>query len=583
MTVASKPYRIVIHDKAAAKWLCFENPHAIVASCRPGEIRAALDRVEALVADNGWYAAGFLCYEAAGAFDPALRTRAASPGFPLIWFGLYSEPETFELPLPDYQAYSLGDITPSVSRPEYNRSIERIRDHIRAGDTYQVNYTIRLRALLSGDPWHLFLAMVKAQSPGYSAWVDIGTHAICSASPELFFLLQGNRLTCKPMKGTVHRGRTCDEDASLAEWLRNSEKNRAENLMILDMIRNDLGRVADIGTVRVPALFEIERHPTLWQMTSTVEATCRKPLADIFAALFPCASITGAPKIRTSQIIAELEPDPRGIYCGSIGYVAPGRSAQFNVAIRTAVADRRSGRVEYGAGGGVVWDSSGSDEYDEALLKARILQEKFEPFCLFETMLWTPEEDFFLLDRHLARLAASAGYFGFGFDMAKVRKTLQEAVLGFARCPHRVRLLADSKGRLEVCAERFAVEERGGPVRVGLAAAPVNSSDVFLYHKTTRRRVYESALQFRPDCDDVLLWNERGELTESTIANLVVEMDGNLCTPPVSSGLLPGTFRAGLLEEGRIRERVVRVAELGTCRKIYLINSVRKWREAALL
>lgn len=583
MTLASEPYRIVLHDKAASTWLCFRNPHEIITSGRRGDIRAALERVESLVEDEGWYAAGFLSYEAAGAFDPALRTRAASPGFPLLWFGLYPEPETLDLPMPDYQAYHLDGVTPSVARPEYNRSIQRIKDYIRAGDTYQVNYTIRLRARFSGDPWHLFLAMVKAQSPGYSAWIDIGTHAICSASPELFFLLQGSRLTCKPMKGTVHRGRTSEEDISLAEWLRGSEKNRAENLMIVDMIRNDLGRVADFGTVRVPALFEIEKHPTLWQMTSTVEADCRKPLGEIFASLFPCASITGAPKIRTSQIIAELEPYPRGIYTGSIGFLAPGRYAQFNVAIRTAVVDRRIGQAEYGSGGGVVWDSAGGDEYDEALLKARILTEKFEPFRLLETILWTPEEGYFLLDRHLGRLADSAGYFDFSLDIPQIRKTLQEAASAFDRRPQRVRLLADSQGRLEIQAECLAAEEPVVPARVKLAAEPVNAADVFLYHKTTRRQVYESALRSRPDCDDVLLWNERGELTESTIANVVVEMDGALFTPPVSSGLLPGTFRARLLEEGRIHERVVPVAELKACRKIYLINSVRKWREASLL
>jgi para-aminobenzoate synthetase/4-amino-4-deoxychorismate lyase len=542
----------------------------------------ALRRIETLVNEQGWYAAGFLSYEAAGAFDAALRTHSPSPGLPLLWFGLYPEPEEFTLPRPDYDAYSLGQLIPSVSRLEYNYAVQRIKEHIQAANTYQVNYTMRFRARLFGDPWQLFLAMVKAQSPGLSAWMDIGLHAICSASPELFFRLERDNLICKPMKGTVKRGRTPDEDASLADWLHHSEKNRAENLMIVDMIRNDLGRVAEVGTVTVPALFEVERHPTLWQMTSTVTARCQRPVSEIMAALFPCASITGAPKVRTSQIIAELEPDLRGIYTGSIGYIAPGRSAQFNVAIRTAVVDRESWQVEYGSGGGIVWDSSSGDEYTEALLKARVLTEQLAEFSLLETLLWTPEEKFFLLDRHLKRLEDSASYFGYVVDIPKITRRMFEEASGFGRDPKRVRLLVDSTGEVDIHADPLMVDGTAGPMRIRLASEPVNSTDVFLYHKTTQRQVYETALRQHPDCDDVLLWNERGELTESCIANVVVEMDGILYTPPVTSGLLAGTFRGWLLEEHWIRERVIQVAELKNCGEIYLVNSVRKWQKALL-
>ncbi len=577
-----KDDRVILHSAAAGRWLCFRTAHQIITAEKHDEILPALRQIEALVNKNRWFAAGFISYEASAAFDPALCTHPADD-FPLLWFGLYPAPDEFALPDPDVQHYSLGHIVPSVSQAEYDRAILDIKKHIHSGDTYQVNYTLRLRIPFSGNPWHLFLAMVRAQSPAYSAWIDTGRFAVCSASPELFFRLQGNSLMCKPMKGTVGRGRTLEEDVSNAKWLHCSEKNRAENLMIVDMIRNDLGRVADVGSVHVPYLFEVERHPTLWQMTSTVAANCKKPLVDILTALFPCASITGAPKIRTTQIIADLETAPRGIYTGSIGFIAPDRFAQFNVAIRTAVVDRETGQAEYGAGGGIVADSSCEDEYTEALLKARVLTEKFIEFSLLETMLWTKEEHYFLLDKHLKRLADSAAYFGYPVDLEQVNNRLLGMTDGYSGKPHRVRLLVARSGDLSIEAVPLILSNSAKPVRVRLAQSPVNSDDVFLYHKTTWRQSYEAALQSCPDCDDVLLWNERNELTESCIANVVVEMGGDLLTPPVESGLLAGTFRNSLLEQNKIQEQTLLVSDLRKCSRIYLINSVRKWQQATLL
>jgi para-aminobenzoate synthetase / 4-amino-4-deoxychorismate lyase len=572
--------QIILHNASAERWLCFQNPHRIITAARTRDILPALSQIEKLVNENRWYAAGFLSYEASRAFDPALATRAAGE-FPLLWFGLYPRPEEIELPRPDFSAYALGDAVSSVSQPEYEQAIHRIKEYISAGDTYQVNYTLRLMLPFSGNPWHLFLAMVRAQSPGYAAWVDTGRYAVCSASPELFFRLQGNRLTCKPMKGTVKRGRTQKEDKTLSDWLHFSEKNRAENLMIVDMIRNDLGRVADTGSVHVPRMFEVERHPTLWQMTSTVTANCVKSIAEILSALFPCASITGAPKIRTTRIIAELEPIPRGLYTGCIGFIAPERSVQLNVAIRTAVVDRRAGKVEYGSGGGIVWDSASDDEYREALLKARVLTEQRSEFSLLETMRWTPEDGYFLLDYHMARLADSAAYFGYAVDPGRIRAWLLEKALKFSRGVQRVRLLVGANGSTEVEVSALA-ETPASPVRLRLAREPINAADVFLYHKTTQRSVYENAQKSVSDCDDILLWNEQRQITESCVANVVMEVDGNMLTPPVGSGLLAGTFRAFLLEQGIIREQVVGIDDLSRCSKIYLINSVRKWREAVI-
>jgi len=572
--------QIVLHNAATQRWLHFRNPHQVVIARAIRDVLPALEQIEKWVNENRWYAAGFVNYEASSAFDPAIITR--EPGdFPLLWFGLYSSPDEIDLKLPDYSAYELGEPVPSVNPTEYRQAIRYIKDYIQSGDTYQVNYTLRLEMPFSGDAWHLFLAMVRAQSPGYAAWVDTGRYAVCSASPELFFCLQDRALTCKPMKGTVKRGRTQKEDVEFSEWLQLSEKNRAENLMIVDMIRNDLGRVAQIGSVNVPRLFEVERHPTLWQMTSTVTAECSKSITEIFRSLFPCASITGAPKVRTTEIIAELETTPRGVYTGCIGFVAPERFAQFNVAIRTAVVDKGTLRAEYGSGGGIVWDSASEDEYREVLLKARVLTEKRPEFALLETILWTPEDGYFLLDYHLNRLIESANYFGFAAQDAEIRRKLLDLDGSFEKGPYRVRLLVNVTGdpRIEVS---ILPEIPAQPARIQIAHEPVQTSDVFLYHKTTHRAAYERAMQSCPGYEDVLLWNERGEITESSIANVVVEIEGELITPPVHSGLLAGTFRALLLDQGKIREQVVRIGDLPRCSIIYLINSVRKWREAVI-
>ena len=573
---------VILHDAARAKWLRFEEPCRIISAYSTEEVLPALNTVEALMRVHGWHAAGFISYEAGSAFDAALHTHAARD-FPLLWFGLYAKPVEIDLPDPDYAAYMLADPEPCISRAEYDQAIGRVKRYIESGDTYQVNYTLRLHAAFRGDPWHLFLAMVRAQSAGYAAYIDTGRYAICSASPELFFRFENGRLTCKPMKGTVHRGRTLDEDKALSSWLQNSEKNRAENLMIVDMIRNDLGRVADFGSVRVPAMFEVERHPTLWQMTSTITARCGRPLAEIMTALFPCASITGAPKVRTSEIIAELESLPRRIYTGSIGFMSSDGAAQFSVAIRTAVVDRSSGQVEYGSGGGIVWDSASKDEYTEALLKARVLTEQRPAFSLLETIRWTREDAYFLLEYHLLRLAASAEYFGYPMDSSRIRQRLLEQAAEFGREPRRVRLLVARTGAIEIQADRLSEKESNRPLRIALAREPVNSADVFLYHKTTNRLIYEKARDSRPVCDDVLLWNEKGELTESCIANIVVEMDGCLYTPPVDCGLLAGTFRAWLLDQSIIRERRLKIGDLARCSKIFLINSVRKCQEAIMI
>ena len=559
--------------KDGGEWLRFANPRKVICVERLDEARGALEEVERLVEERGWSAAGFVSYEAAPAFDSALRVLSGG-NFPLLWFGLYPAPQVLQTSevLSGFGNLMALDWRPSVERERYNAAIEKIKDYIARGRTYQVNYTMRLNAEFGGGfgAWDFFQHLAQSQNK-YAAYVDAGRFAICSASPELFFKLDGDKIYSRPMKGTVKRGRTTAEDREQAEWLKASVKNRAENVMIVDMLRNDLGRIAKTGSVHVPDLFAVEKYPTLFQMTSTVQAKTDVSLTEIFAALFPCASITGAPKVSAMNIIAELESTPRKLYTGSVGCILPNRKAQFNVAIRTAIIDKETQSAEYGVGGGVVWDSTSADEYSEALLKARVLTESPRPFDLLETLLWTPGEGFFLREKHRARMADSADYFGFPFSGEKFDECLNQLEAGFAS-PRRVRILLDTSGRFQCEAEDF--QPRKNIFKVRLAEKPINAQDVFLFHKTTRREMYPPA---PAGCDDLLLWNENEELTEFIVGNLVVELDGSLFTPPVSCGLLAGTFRAYLLETGQVRERAIRKDELAQCEKVFLVNSVRKW------
>ncbi|HEU4324095.1 MAG TPA: aminodeoxychorismate synthase component I [Roseiflexaceae bacterium] len=558
-------------------WRVFRDPALVVEARTPDEVVPALRRIEALVEGEGLHAVGFLAYEAASAFDPALETHAASG--PLLWFGLYGGSETFELPPPP--GLPALDWRPDQSRDEYARAIERIKALIAAGDTYQVNYTMRLRAPFDGDAWALFAQLAHAQPSPYAAFIDTGDLALCSVSPELFFRLESRALSARPMKGTAARGRTLAEDQAQAGWLHASEKNRAENVMIVDMMRNDIGRVARVGSVRVPELLTVERYPTVWQMTSTVTAETDAGLPEIMAALFPCASITGAPKARTMQIIRELERAPRRVYTGCIGSYAPGRRAQFSVAIRTALVDRAAGQAEYGVGGGIVWDSASAEEYDECLLKARVLTAPQPGFALLETLLWRPDAGYALLDRHLARLADSARYFGVPLEPALARCALEDLAATLPPADQRVRLLVSQDGTPR-CEHAPLAPAPDRPVLLGIAPAPVDSANPLLYHKTTARQVYEAALAACPGCDDAVLWNERGELTETCIGNLALRLDGALLTPPVASGLLPGTLRAELLEQGTLREQTLTLADLERCEALFVLNSVRGVRPAQI-
>ncbi len=572
----------IIQDAVAKRWLHLRNPSQIITAFRIEEVIPKLRLVDRMVHEHGLYAAGFISYEAAPAFDAALHTQSIN-SFPMIWFGLYPQPELVESPLPSPRsAYSLGHWTPTVSQMAYDKTITQIKEYIADGETYQVNYTFRLRAPFSGNAWAFFLELVQAQQSKYAAYIDTDQFSICSISPELFFRLDGHELISHPMKGTAARGRTLVEDNAQAQWLRHSEKNRAENVMIVDMVRNDMGRIADVGSVEVTSLFDVERYPTVWQMISTVTAKTDASLCDVIAALFPGASITGAPKPNTTKIIADLETTPRRVYTGCIGFITPNRKAQFNVAIRTVLIDKVSGQAEYGVGGGIVWDSVSSDEYAECQVKAQVLTAKQFDFSLLETMLWTPDDWYFLLTYHLRRLCDSATYFDIPIDIDQIQEKLTAIAVSLPSKPHRVRLLVSRNGIISCQAMSLNGETEPKKVRLLLAPTPIDSTNPFLYHKTTNRQVYDAMRDSCPGCDDVLLWNERNEITETCTANVIVQLDGELLTPQVQCGLLPGTFRAWLLDQRKIKEKVVTVEMLKLSERIYLVNSVRKWREGLL-
>ncbi len=558
--------------------LRFTRPVEIVSAHSLEEVRPALREVERATA-RGLYAAGFVAYEAAPAFDRALRAKPGVPDLPLLWFGIFDR--SSEIEVGGEGEFRVSDWSPSVGRPEYVRSVEAVREAIARGDTYQVNYTLRLRARFEGDDFAFYERLRAAQRTRFGAYVNTGRFRVLSASPELFFRRRGSRVETRPMKGTAPRGRWREEDLCAAEQLAASEKDRAENLMIVDLLRNDLGRVAETGTVNVEELFKVERYPTVFQMTSTVAATLRggTTLEDLFAALFPCGSVTGAPKVSTSRIIAALEDAPRGVYCGAVGFVAPGGDAAFNVAIRTVVVDAETGEAVYGTGGGVTWDSTPGGEYAEALAKTKVLTERAPDFELLETLRFD-ESGYRLLEEHLSRLEASADYFDFDITAGQAREELHRHAEGHAVGARRVRLLASADGRVRVESEPLA-ETPPAPRPVALALTPVDSSDRFLYHKTTRRGVYDARRAERPGLFDVLLWNERGELTEFTNGNLVVELEDGRWTPPRESGLLAGTFRAELLRLGEVSERVLTASELARAARVWFVNGVRGWVEVS--
>jgi para-aminobenzoate synthetase / 4-amino-4-deoxychorismate lyase len=544
------------------------------------EVIPLLRDAEAAAKGGRWVALA-LSYEAAPAFDSALKVKPSSE-FPLAWMGVFEKPATTDVDSISDRPFRISEWEPQIGRREYRNAIHSIRDCIERGETYQINFTFPLNGSVSGDSFSCFRAVAQSQGAAYSAYIDIGSHRILSFSPELFVERSGNKLTVRPMKGTLARGRWLNEDCERAEQLHASVKDRAENVMIVDLMRSDLGKIAETGSVQVTELFAVERLSRVLQMTSTITATQRPDVTvvDMLRALFPCGSVTGAPKPRSMSIIRDLEQRPRGVYTGAIGFLSPNGDAVFSVPIRTMVVDAKDGAATFGVGGAITWDSTPDGEYEECILKAKFLTHRWEEFELLETMALI-DGNYSLLDRHLARARDSAQYFGFRWNEDDVLRALEDARKSHPKGRWRVRLPVDRYGG--ALAHAASIEEsRVAPVIAKFASRPVDDRDPLVFHKTTARARYDLELARCQPCDDVIFWNSRGEVTESTIANIVVLSDGKNWTPPREAGLLAGTFRDELISRGELFERTITKEELANTGTFSLVNSVRGWMPAKL-
>jgi para-aminobenzoate synthetase/4-amino-4-deoxychorismate lyase len=585
----------------------FVAPFRVLEASNSAELSDLFAQIEEATR-RGELAAGFFAYECGEVFEPVAASTTRHPRRPLAWFGFYDRSYRFDhargqfrdddppglthmlLEAQTRQNFTAIDVTPALGEQQYIEHIRKIHEWIRAGDVYQLNFTFPLRWRVVERPSSLYSRLRIRQPVEYGAFLHCrpGQHILCF-SPELFFSIkeerdEGRRITTRPMKGTAHRGRTTSEDRQIAAWLRNDAKNRSENVMIVDLIRNDLGRLCAYGGVRVEHLFAVERHPTLWQMTSTVTGDLRTGVGyhDVFRALFPCGSITGAPKIRAMQLISQIEDEPRGIYTGAIGYFSRERTV-FNVAIRTVELGGEHAKM--GVGSGIVIDADAADEYRECLLKAEFLTSQDGIFSLIETILW--EDGYPLLELHLDRLDDSAEYFDFRCDRAAIKAALISLSLGFAdRHPRKVRLLLNAEGSIQIEHESLSrADASQEPVRVCMAAQRTDPGNRFFFHKTTHRQLYTSALQAAAaeGFDEVLFLNTRGEVTEGAISNIFLVKAGRWCTPPLESGLLAGVYRRHLLEtRPEIEERVLYQSDLETADAIHLSNAVRGLRRVVL-
>jgi len=554
----------------------FSRPTEIWQADELEQVRGAIERVEA-AQQNGKFVAGFITYEAAPAFDPALKTPPRGQ-LPLAWFAEFSAPAEAP-PAPPAPPATAPDLL--IPEREYLSCVRRALDYIRAGDIYQVNYTVRAALPGNADPFALFRALLAAAPMPRSAFIDTGPAQIVSLSPELFLRRAGDVLETRPMKGTARRRPSWEADEAARLALSADEKNRAENVMIVDLMRNDLGRVCRAGTVTVPELWRADRFPTVHQMTSLVRGQLRAgtSLFEILTATFPPGSVTGAPKIRACEIIAELEPHPRGIYCGSIGLFYPGGDFELNVAIRTLSFHPSSFILHpsgiLGIGSGIVADSDPQEEWAETKLKFEFVTRRAVPFALYETIRHDDNGTFHDLLSHVHRLRRSCDYFGRPFPARKVFDDLRKLRGRLDKQPARIRLDLDGERvSLKTDFENLSWPEY---LVLMLAAEPVNPEDFRLYHKTTLRPerygLLENARARR--AQECLFVNTRGELTEGAISNLLVKLGGEWLTPALSSGLLPGVARAKLLQSGRCREAIVLLEDLARAEEVRMINAVR--------
>jgi len=534
------------------------------------------------------YAYGFITYEVGYYFEEKLKPLSKQSEEKLISFNFYDADNVIVIPseeisfkniksLLDSKNFSVNNLKLNETQSEYEKNIEEIKRLISVGDTYQVNYTLKSKFNFSGDISSFIASLIFNQSAEYSAFINDENNYIISISPELFFKTEGNKIISKPMKGTTKRGINIDDDFTIRSMLERSKKDKAENIMIVDLLRNDIGKISEFNTIKAKPLFEIEKYETLFQMTSTVSGILKeKSFSSIIENLFPCGSITGAPKIRTMEIINKLEKDRRGIYTGTIGLIDNG-DFNFNIPIRTISINKDNGKGQIGIGSGIVWDSKPADEFEEAKLKSHFLAKPTNYFNLIETML-VEDGEIFLLENHINRLRKSAEYFLFHFDESRLRELLYTIVVGLNNeINFRLKLLLTKWGELKYSLEQIADTKTYG--KIVISDQRVNSNNPFQYFKTTNRELYNSQLAkwSKKGFDDVIFQNENGEITEGAITNIMISKNDMLFTPPIASGLLNGCYRGDLLTSNNdLSEKTLFINDIVTADEVYILNSVKK-------
>ncbi|MBM4141404.1 MAG: aminodeoxychorismate synthase component I [Nitrospira sp.] len=586
------------YDEENFRSYLFINPIEIIKIYSITEIPFLFLKIEEYLKQN-YYIAGYLCYEFGYHFEEVFSTLNVHLNYPIAWFGVYEKPIVFNHLTGKAENYTfaydfekeflfnefeLENLRFNIPESEYVQKIEKIKDYIAKGDVYQINLTGKYKFKFSGSAIALYDSLKKKQNVSYSAFIGTEDLMILSLSPELFLRLEEDMITTKPMKGTARRGKTLDEDEVSKEVLRNDEKNRAENLMIVDLLRNDMGRISRFGSVHVSELFSVEKYQTLLQMTSTVEGRIRENVNyyELFKAIFPGGSVTGAPKIRAMEIINELEGEPRGIYTGAIGFISPERKAVFNIAIRTVVIQGERG--EMGTGGGIVWDSDPEAEYEECKLKANFLTTPHEEFELLETILWSDE--YFLLEKHLERLKKSAEYFDYPIDISSIDTALKREIMKFERDrKYRVRLTLNRYGHVHIESNLLREGTQNSNL-VMISDMRTHSNDLFLYHKTTKRHLYDSAYReaLSRGFIEVIFMNEKDQITEGAISNIFIKKGEAYYTPPVECGLLNGIYRQHLFETlPHVEEKILYLDDLKKADSLFICNSVRGMQEVKII
>ena len=567
--------KTVIDFRALGERYTFTQPIKELKTRDLAEVTALLVQVENYQ-KQGYYVVGYVSYEAAPAFEEKLAVhKAPLLDEYLLYFTVHDRVETFPIPL-TYDEVDLPSNWQEVtSEAEYEKAIAQIHHHLRQGDTYQVNYTVQLKQDLSANPYAIYNRMVVEQEAGYNAYVEHDEMAVISMSPELFFEQNGRKLTTRPMKGTTQRGVTDQEDLEQASWLEQDPKNRSENMMIVDLLRNDMNRISEVGSEHVERLCQVEQYSTVWQMTSTIKSQLREDvdLVEIFRSLFPCGSITGAPKIATMEIIKDLEPQPRGVYCGTIGLLLPNGRRIFNVAIRTIQLYK--GQAIYGVGGGITWDSTWESEYQEVHQKAAVLYRKQARFQLITTGKISQKQLLFE-EQHIERLRKASRYFASPFDAEDLKqKIAAECQACDASQDYRLRISLDKSGEIELSLQVLAPLS---PTfcQAKLCLQEMDLNQVFTYFKTTHRPHLTVGNQ------EIIYHTAAGELLETSIGNLVLKIAGKLYTPPVRLGILPGIYRQYLLETGKVEEKVLTLKDLAQAEAAYGCNAVRGLYELSL-